>query len=232
MIHHRLTDLTWPEVRALAASGALLAVPVGSTEQHGPHLPLSTDTDVATELCERLADARSEVVIAPPLPYGSSGEHAGFAGTISIGQQAVEHVLVELGRSASESFNRVLFVSAHGGNAASVNRAVARLQAESRDVRVFTPRWSGDAHAGRVETSLLLSSRPESVRMELSEPGNTRPIADLMPSLTRLGVREVSPNGILGDPTGASASEGAALLDQLTVQLVDLVDNWHLATTR
>ena len=95
-----LADLTWPEAARLAATGALLAVPVGSTEQHGPHLPLATDTDIAVALAVRLAARRPGVVVAPPVSYGSSGEHAGFAGTLSIGQAAVELMLTELGRSA------------------------------------------------------------------------------------------------------------------------------------
>ncbi|MGH3398344.1 MAG: creatininase family protein, partial [Streptosporangiaceae bacterium] len=101
-----LAGLTSPEVAELAAAGALLAVPVGSTEQHGPHLALSTDTDLAVALCARLARARSDVVVAPALHYGSSGEHQDFAGTLSIGQAALELVLVELGRSATQTFRR------------------------------------------------------------------------------------------------------------------------------
>ena len=121
-----LADLTWPEAGRLAAAGALLAIPVGSTEQHGPHLPLSTDTDIAVALTGRLAARRPGVVVAPPVSYGSSGEHAGFAGTLSIGQAAVELVLTELGRSAAETFGHLVFVCAHGGNAAPARQAVAR----------------------------------------------------------------------------------------------------------
>src|SRR5262245_49371789 len=111
-----LADLAWPDVAERAAAGAVLAVPLGSTEQHGPHLPLSTDTDIAVALCQRLASARPDVLIAPALAYGSSGEHDGFAGTLSIGQPAVERLVLELGRSATKTFRHVLFVSAHGGN--------------------------------------------------------------------------------------------------------------------
>ena len=217
-----LGDRTWPDVD----HEAVLAVPVGSTEQHGPHLPLSTDTDIAVMLCRRLAEARDDVLIAPPVAYGSSGEHAGFAGTLSIGQQALELLLVELGRSATETFHRVLLVSAHGGNHEAVTRAVAQLRYEGRDVRVHSPRWRGEAHAGRTETALLLATAPERVRMDRAQPGDTRSLSEIMPLLRTGGVRAVSPIGVLGDPTGATADEGAALLDKLTGVLVSDVDMW------
>lgn len=218
----RLADLTWPEVPA----SAILAVPVGATEQHGPHLPLSTDTDIAVALCDRLAAHRPDVLVAPPVAYGSSGEHAGFAGTLSIGQEATELLLVELGRSATETFPRILFVSAHGGNAGPVARAVARLRAESRDVEVFQPRWAGDPHAGRPETALQLALRPDAVRMDRAAPGDPRPLGELLPLLLDGGVRAVTGTGVLGDPTGATAPEGLALLETLTAQLVSHVDGW------
>jgi creatinine amidohydrolase len=82
----------------------------------------------------------------------------------------------------------------------------------------------GDAHAGRTETSLLLALRPEAVRMARAEPGNLLPLADLLPSVQAAGVAAVSPTGVLGDPTGASAAEGVALLDHLTADLVAAVD--------
>ena len=147
-----LADLTWPEAARLAAEGALLAVPVGSTEQHGPHLPLSTDTDIAAALAVRLAALRPGVVVAPPVSYGSSGEHAGFAGTLSIGHAALELVLTELGRSAAETFGHLVFVCAHGGNAVPARQAVARLRAESRAVLLWMPcaeTRPGPAPAGR-----------------------------------------------------------------------------------
>ena len=127
-----LADLTSPGAGRLAAAGAVLAVPVGATEQHGPHLPLSTDTDIAVALCQRLATARRDVLIAPPVGYGSSGEHAGFPGTLSIGQAALELLLIELGRSAALTFRHLLLVSAHGGNSEPVTRAAARLRAGPR----------------------------------------------------------------------------------------------------
>jgi creatinine amidohydrolase len=226
----RLADLTWPEAAEHADRGCLLAVPLGSTEQHGPHLPLSTDADVAVALCGALAAARADVVVAPVIGYGASGEHAGFAGTLSIGQAALELLLVELGRSASETFKRMLLVNAHGGNAEPVRRATALLRSESRDVLAWMPQWDGDAHAGFVETSLQLeldrSLDRSRVRLDLAEAGATEPIHELMPALRSGGVRAVSPNGVLGDPAGASAEHGRTALGTLVRDLTATVADW------
>jgi mycofactocin precursor peptide peptidase len=204
----RLADETWPEVEA-GAAGTLL-VPLGATEQHGPHLPLGTDTAIAVALAEAAAERMADAVVAPALPYGSSGEHQDFAGTLSIGATATELVLIELARSATETFPRVLFVNAHGGNAAPLAAALARLRDEGRDVRAWSPRWDGDAHAGRIETSLMLALG--GAQPDLAEAGNAAPLAQLIDGLRRDGVRALAPNGVLGDPGGASAVEGRELL--------------------
>jgi mycofactocin precursor peptide peptidase len=174
------------------------------------------------------------VVVAPPVSYGSSGEHAGFAGTLSIGQAAVELVLTELGRSAGETFRHLVFVCAHGGNAAPAQQAVARLLAESRNVLLWMPAPQAgpdlpppDAHAGRTETALQLALTPYRVRSGLAEAGNTEPLPGLMPALRAGGVRAVSPNGVLGDPAGASRAEGARLLDRLGADLAAAVEAWY-----
>jgi len=220
-----LADLTWPEAEGTGVD-TVLAVPVGATEQHGPHLPLSTDTDISVALAQALGARRRQVLVAPPVAYGSSGEHAGFPGTLSIGQEAIELLLVELGRSASAAFPRMLLISGHGGNQAPLRRACERLTAEGRDVRTFFPAWLSDAHAGRAETSLMLALAAARVRLERAEPGETEPLAELLPRLVRSGVREVSANGILGDPAGASAAEGRMLLNRAVGELVDFVDAW------
>lgn len=212
---HRLDDLTSPEVTERAAS--LLFVPLGSTEQHGPHLPLSTDTDIAVAWCEALAGNRDDAVIAPPLPYGSSGEHADFTGTISIGQKALEKVLVELARSAGDTFDTIVFVSGHGGNVEPLRRAVKTLRKEKRRVAALLPRLEGaDAHAGHTETSIMLHIHPERVRMDKAVAGVTTPLIELIDQLRSSGLAGVTPNGVLGDPRTATAEDGAALLDALT----------------
>ncbi|MEU1184264.1 mycofactocin biosynthesis peptidyl-dipeptidase MftE [Streptomyces sp. NPDC005820] len=223
-----LADTVWPAV----PTGALVLVPVGSTEQHGPHLPLDTDTVVAHAVARRTADALAPgpygpPVVAPPLAYGASGEHAGFPGTVSIGQEALRAVLVELARSLSLWAGRVVFVNGHGGNAATLDWALGLLRAEGHDAaRTGCAVSGGDAHAGRAETSLMLHLAPERVRLRAAVAGDTRPLADLMPDLRAHGVRAVSPSGVLGDPAGASAEEGSRALDAMVSATARRITAW------
>lgn len=207
----RLGESTWPE---MVERARVLLVPFGSCEQHGPHLPLDTDTRIAFAVAEGIAGASpaGSVVVAPAVGIGASGEHAGFPGTLSVGTAVLEEVAVEVVRSA-DHFDAVVLVNAHGGNSAALRRAVSRLRAESRRVemvRCSVP--GGDSHAGRTETSLLLHLAPGLVRAGLATAGETRPWSEVADRIVEGGVIAVSPNGVLGDPTGASAEEGARLL--------------------
>src|SRR5205085_1616420 len=138
----------------------------------------------------------------------------------------------ELGRSAADTFGQLVFVSGHGGNAGPVRRAVTLLRSESRDVRAWFPSGYADAHAGRSETSLQLAADPSRVRLALADAGTHLPLAALSPELAAAGVAAVSPNGVLGDPGGASAEEGAALLGRLACDLLTFVDRVFPAADR
>lgn len=120
----------------------------------------------------------------------------------------------------------MLFVCAHGGNAQPLSEAVTQLRGEGRDVRAWAPRWSGDAHAGQLETSLMLAIAPERVDLARARAGNPQPIGVLMATLRAEGVRAVSATGVLGDPTGASASQGQALLDAEQQRITRMVREW------
>ena len=219
---------TWPQVEATGGN-AVLAVPLGSLEQHGPHLPLDTDTRIAVAVASGAASRVASLAVAPPVAYGASGEHAGFPGTLLVGHDVLAALLVELVRSARDSFAGVVLVSAHGGNETALSAVSARCAAEGDDVvvwRAASP--GGDAHAGRTETSIMLAIDPAAVHPELAAPGCTEPIERLLPRLRAEGVRPVSSSGVLGDPTGASAEEGRELLDHLVTDLAAaVVARWH-----
>ncbi|MEX5720595.1 mycofactocin biosynthesis peptidyl-dipeptidase MftE [Geodermatophilus maliterrae] len=221
-----LAGAVWPEL----PERPLLVLPLGSVEQHGHHLPLATDTVVAAAVT-RAADL-GDALLAPALAYGASGEHEGFPGTVSIGTEALTAVLVEYGRSACRWAGRLLVVNGHGGNLDALCRAVPLLREEGRDAAWFpcgVP--GGDAHAGRAETSLLLHVEPRAVRTDRSVPGATAPIGELLPRLRAEGVRGVSPTGVLGDPAGASAQEGARSLAGLAARLAAAVARWDVDAT-
>ena len=237
----RLSSLTSGELQAVGA--AVLLIPLGATEQHGPHLQLGTDTDIATAWAERTVESLNDrapiekalngetlnAVIAPPLPYGSSGEHQAFPGTLSIGQEALELVIIELIRSAANDFTKMVLLSGHGGNLQPVERAVERLVAEGHDALHLFPTWSPaeassiDAHAGRTETSIMLHLHPDTVRTERLAPGQTKSLSELMPTLMSHGISAVAPSGVLGDPTKATELEGRQLLDTLVAKTVDVI---------
>ncbi len=209
-----LPDATWPEIDRV--SRRVVVVPLGSLEQHGPHLPLDTDTRIAVAVAGGAVSARAGVALAPALGFGASGEHGAFPGTLSIGTGALTELLVELGRDASRHWDALLLVNGHGGNNDAVSAAAARLQAEGRACAVFgVAPASGDAHAGLIETAMLLHLDPAAVRIELAQEGERRPLSEVIDRLRSTGVRSVSPNGVLGDPRGATAAEGRRLLHEL-----------------
>jgi mycofactocin precursor peptide peptidase len=218
-----LADLRWPDVDS--APRQLLVVPVGSLEQHGPHLPLDTDTRIAVAVARRACAGRAGVSLAPAFAVGASGEHAAFPGTLSIGAEALAACLIELGRHVSVHWPAMLLVNGHGGNATAVQAAVGRLRYEGRVCQAWHAALPGaDAHAGRWETSVMLELAPEAVCLQAARPGDVRPLAEIMPLIREHGVRAVSPNGVLGDPSGASAAEGKALVARLVDGLNQAMD--------
>ncbi len=221
----RGVDTTAVDARGDGRPVPVLLIPLGATEQHGPHLPLATDTIIATAWANAAAARVEGVLVAPPVPYGSSGEHQDFAGTLSIGREALAQLITELVRSAAHFCDRIVLVSGHGGNAPVLGPTVTRLTGEGHRVSWVTPRWPDgteiDAHAGRTETSLLLHVRPDLVGPFTDVTGTITPLSELMPTLLADGIGAVTPNGVLGDATGATAEHGAELFEHLVEHLVD-----------
>lgn len=237
-----LAEMTAPQVAdAVAAGITTLILPLGSTEQHGAHLPLATDTIRAVALAAGLGDALEDVLVAPVLPFGCSDEHTGFAGLLSLDHETLASVICDCGRRiVGWGLRRLILLSAHGGNGTASDMAVARLQIELPDLDVAVlglsestrkaltaiARADGIApeqfgiHAGEGETSEVLRLRPDLVRMDRAVVGYVGSMDDIMVRLRQQGIRSVIDNGILGDPRGASASRGA-------VYLAAQIDGFH-----
>ncbi|MBV8964799.1 MAG: mycofactocin biosynthesis peptidyl-dipeptidase MftE [Mycobacteriaceae bacterium] len=219
--------------KQLEGSSPTVVVPVGSTEQHGPHLPLDTDARIATAVANavvttlRATGYAPPLVVAPAIAYGASGEHQGFSGTVSIGTAVLEKMLVEFARSACEWAQRIIFINGHGGNVQALTAAVVLLRHEGRDAGWFPCSVScSDAHAGHTETTIVLHLSPETVHIDDLRAGNVAPLATLMPEMRRGGVASVSEVGVLGDPTTATAAAGARLFTEMVDACASRVKRW------
>lgn len=209
---HSLGAARWKELD----EAVTLLIPIGSCEQHGPHLPLDTDTQIALEIAHRAAAHIDNCLVAPPITISASGEHQGFPGTLSIGNEAVTLSVIELCRSADWA-RRIVLVNGHGGNVGAITAACKVLAAEGRPALDWWPTGSNtDLHAGRIETSVMLLIDPDQVDTASMATGPTPSYA----ALAEHGVQELSPTGVLGDPHGATAAEGEEWLTKWTTDLV------------
>ncbi len=233
---HRLGDLTSPEVAATIADGLdAVLLPVGSTEQHGAHLPLSTDSLHTFEILERAAVALPALV-APLLPIGRAEHHMAFAGTLSVRQETLQALVEDCCESLfRHGFRHVLVYSGHGGNAAPLAMIVAGLKekmpgrsiigctdwaiyegalfpaAEALGVPKFAAGW----HAGELETSMILALDGRLVLMGRASPGFIGDLAEKRAVLMAEGVQAVAPSGVVGDPTLADVAHGERYLEAL-----------------
>lgn len=225
-----ITKATSHEVRDTASSIAVL--PVGSFEQHGGHLPLTTDTVVACTIARSISEAYG-LFLLPPITIGCSHEHEDFPGTVSIRATTlaavVEDVMDSLDR---QGITRTVVVNGHGGNyvlsnvVQQANRGPRRVAlfpeksewAEARAAAGCDTDHSSDMHAGELETSLLLHLDQELVRPGWREADHFAQDRRLL--LTQ-GMRALASHGVVGKPSAATAAKGAAVLDALTKAFAD-----------
>jgi len=207
----------------------VLLLPVGSFEQHGPHLPLSTDTIIAETICADVA-AICEVDVAPAFAFSASGEHDGFAGLLSLGNDATAAALTELVRSARASWRGMVIVSGHGGNTSALARVADVARHEGDRVAYWVPRADdGDAHAGETETSVVLTIDASLVRDD-EIPSDERLPDGWQSMIQREGLRAVTASGVLGSPRRATFERGADLRRRWCAEVVSLVEAmWETA---
>lgn len=238
----RLAEMTWPGVAEAVEAGATTVIlPLGATEQHGPHLPLATDTIRAKALADRLAGRLGPgSLVAPALPFGCSDEHSGFPGLLGLGAETLARVVLDIARRLTGwGVRRLVLLSAHGGNGEALEHALALLRQELPDLEVRTndhletiapallevARRDGISanvlglHAGEGETSEMLHLRPDLVRLDDATPGFTGDMEAVLDKLREGGMRAVTEVGVLGDPTRAEGGRGARYLDVVAEDL-------------
>jgi len=249
----RFIDLTGPQVAALPAD-TVAVLPLGAVEQHGPHLPVSTDYVVATEAAEAAvatvaARGSVPVVLLEGLAYTKSDEHTSYPGTIWLGWDTLMRVLVDIGRSLQTSgITRLLFVNGHGGNSALgqvANRELRkRFGLHTFFAHLSVPPDQGGrsavehelgmgVHGGHGETSMMLHLRPELVHLELAE----RRVPEHLTDFRHIGFGkpvsfgwlsdDFGPDGYVGDPTGATAEAGKERFEAGVAALAEVIEEAH-----
>ena len=213
----------------------IVLLALGSWEQHGAHLPFDTDTVIIESVVDaaiRSVDPENtQFSVVPTIGVTASDEHNGFAGTLSIGTNALSDAIVSIARSASWA-RGICIVNGHGGNSDALKLVHSALDYENIRHSIWSlPYYEGaDMHAGHTETSLMLHLAPGTVRMDLAEVGAVGDSEMLIERMRAGGIKEVSSNGVVGDPTNANAAHGATMLsfyaDHLTKLLLQIQTSW------
>jgi creatinine amidohydrolase len=244
---YRYNRLTWPEMNAAVEAGKVVLLPTGSTEQHGPHLPLDTDVFLAESVClevgRRMAD---KVLVLPPISYGLNQHHIDFPGTIHIEPETFIAFCLDITKSvAYHGFRKIILVNGHGSNGPLIDLVARKtvLQTESLCCAVTYLSLAADAfeavretevmaHADEMETSLYLHLAEERVRMD-------RAVADddvrgrhvTSDSTTKVRFNDYwgrwTTTGVHGDPRPATRDKGKVIFDAATTALGELVEEWR-----
>jgi creatinine amidohydrolase/Fe(II)-dependent formamide hydrolase-like protein len=241
-----LAELTWVEAKARLGETDLALLPVGSIEQHGPHLPLDIDAWDADYLARRVAAACSapRPLVLPLIPYGVSYHHEDFPGTIGIAPETLARLVYEVGMSvARQGITKLIILNGHGGNVPTLQFAAQNV---NRDARIFTcvetgdtsdtdvarlVETRGDVHAGEIETSTALATRPELVQMEQASRCVPRFSSQYLEFSSARSVEwfartaKLSASGVLGDPTRASREKGEQIWRTMIDHLVRFVES-------
>ncbi len=251
------SEMTWPELRQASLEGYLVIIPVGSIEQHGPHLPVDTDAHCAYEIAKRAAERMDRVLVAPVVAPGFSPEHKGFPGTIYLRLETMVNLLTDICHAiVSHGFRKIVLFNGHGGNS-DLLRAVAREFLRTHGIavacadhwafaakRIASIRKSGSGgmdHADEMETALQLFLRPKLVRAGArANYGDPLPRGETSFSScdnfapgTVYVPRDYAltePEGHVGDPTVATAETGRLILEAELEELVAFLKEFHEAT--
>jgi len=239
-------EFTWPEAKEVLEDVDVALLPVGATEQHGPHLPLDTDSYDADYLARRVARACSDPkpLVLPLIPYGVSYHHEEFKGTVSIRNETLSQFVYDVGAGAARNgVRKLVIINGHGGNEPALNHAAQMI---NRDTRIFVCVDTGetsdvdiydivdtpnDVHAGEIETSTSLAIRPHLVRMDKLGSSVPQFSSRYLDFTSQRGVpwhahtQQISSSGVMGDPTKATADKGRRIWQIQIAHLVALVED-------
>ncbi len=241
-----LSTLTWPEAKERFKEVDVALLPVGSIEQHGPHLPLDTDSFDAGHLANEVAAACSnpKPLVLPLISYGVSYHHEDFSGTLSISPETLSSIVYDIGMSAAKhGIKKLVIINGHGGNTPALQFAAQKI---NRDTSIFTCVDTGetsdtdvlaltetpnDVHAGEVETSTTLAVRPEKVKLNKARKFIPRFSSRFLNFSSKRSVEwytrtvKISQSGVLGDPTKASSEKGKKMWSMMIIRLVEFVED-------
>ncbi len=247
-----LKDLTWPEVQTLDFEKLVVLFPTGSFEQHGPHLPFTTDADIVSAIAAAIENKLPDrVLLVPTLWPGLSTHHMHFPGTIDVPQPIYIQLITELGKSiVSMGAKRVFILNGHGGNDTPLRAALRELKTAVPKTRfVFASYWSlaaktlqdvreselgGMGHACEMETSVMLHLHPDRVKLDRAirdGPTHTDPYrkADMQFARPVFYVNEfdeVTKSGVMGHPDLATAEKGQRFLDGIVTEVSAFVEHF------
>ncbi len=240
--------MSWTAVEDAISKNPKLKVilPVGSVEQHGPHLPLSTDSIIAEHIAIRVSGLLPSILF-PTLSIGYSLEHAGFPGTVSFTMRTFSSVVTEIAEELHNSgFKTLIAINGHGGNRAILDSTLTSIKHAHPDLKLFAFTISDIArvkfnefrksprkmigHADEMETSMMLAIRPDMVEMSKAiteEPNFPSAVSLEAEDLTKVTyawkTKEVTNSGIIGDPNFATAEIGRLLLDYVVETISSIV---------
>jgi creatinine amidohydrolase len=255
-------DMSWPETDSAAKNKRVALIPVGSTEQHGPHLPTKTDVFIAERICIEVAmKKRSISFVMPVVSYGYNEHHLDFPATIHINHETLIRFVIDVGKSlAHHGFEKIILVNGHGSNMAPMEIAARRITLESKRSLcasldylaiapgVFDLLEGEDAHAGEIETSLMLYLDPENVSMDKAYRDwgfeKSRFVNyGVVPGEKKFGTAggnvqfmdwwsRMSKTGTMGDPTKSSKDKGKKIFDSCVDQLLAFVEEFQAREIR
>ena len=232
---------SWPDIAQAVDRKAVAVLAVGACEQHGAHLPLTTDTDMAFGVASRIAAGLSAMLL-PPIAYGDAWNNEAFAGTLSLSPDTLRAVLCDIGRGVRRmGCPGLVLINGHFGNREPIALAARILAGEglpvihldypgmerlAGEICDSAPAAAGFYHADEVETAMMLALRPEAVDMSRAEP--EYPEFPLTFGMEPMQLRDFVTSGVFGDPRPATAAKGEALIDGIVAESLRLIGLWRV----